>query len=183
VAVTAITLVTPFSGAAQGGTLTNRDVVTLAGAGFSEGFILDTIASSQTQFDTNATALAELAKHAISERIIRVMMDQNAAGVVTVSSETSPVVMPSPNGSGSPKWQKAPRGPSIVAMAVQSGTPFYEWKSMFWGLWRKRVGVAPTMSTQMATQHLGPLYARPQQQQLVRASTYQPITYYMVAPR
>ncbi len=56
-------------------TLTNHGIVTLAKAGFNEEFIIDTILSSRTQFDTSVDGLADLAKQGITERLIRVMMN------------------------------------------------------------------------------------------------------------
>jgi hypothetical protein len=181
--------------------LTNKDVMVLAGAGFSESFIMDTIAGSRVQFDTTANGLADLAKHAISERIIRAMMEQAtqasqpgqmAPGTVTVAAEAPiPVVMPSPEATP-PKTRPKMVKPTTVSMAISAGTPFYEWKSVFWGLWKKRVGVAPTAAPQqVVTPHQGNLYpqARPApQQQYVRVSApptypYEPMAYYLVAPR
>jgi len=54
-------------------TLTNRDVVTLAEAGFSEEFLIEMVATSRTKFDTTAEGLADLAKHGIKEDLIRAM--------------------------------------------------------------------------------------------------------------
>ncbi len=124
--------------------LTNKDVIILAGAGFSEGFILDTIAGSHAQFDITANGLADLAKHAISERIVRAMMEQaalpsqTAAGTVTVQADAPmQVVMPSPEGNN-PKARPRLVKPSTVSTAISSGTPYYEWKSVLWGLWKKK---------------------------------------------
>jgi len=58
------------------GILTNHDVVTLANAGFSEGFILEMIATSPTKFDLTADAMADLAKNGITEDIIRAMRNR-----------------------------------------------------------------------------------------------------------
>ncbi len=202
----AITLVLPGLCAGQGfsvspSVLTNKDVIILAGAGFSEGFILDTIAGRQGQYDTTSNGLADLAKHAISERIIRAMMEQASrpepmvAGTVAASGDAPiPVVMPSPE-VGALKSRSRMVKPTPVSLALSSGTPFYEWKSVFWGLWRKRVGVAPSPVAyqQIPTQHLGNLYrqvrpAPPQGQQYVRVSThggypFEPMTYFLVAPK
>jgi hypothetical protein len=54
--------------------LTNRDVETLADAGFSEEFIVEMIGSSRPEFDTTAGAMAELKKHGINENVIRAMV-------------------------------------------------------------------------------------------------------------
>ncbi len=181
--------------------LTNKDVMILAGAGFSENFIMDTIAGSRVQFDTTANGLADLAKHAISERIVRAMMEQaiqasqpsqTAAGTVTVAADVpTPVIMPSPEAT-SPKIRPKVVKQTTVSMAISAGTPFYEWKSVFWGLWKKRVGVAPTPLVQQSpTPHLGNLYQQTRpvpQQQYVRVGApagypFEPMTYYLVAPR
>jgi hypothetical protein len=53
--------------------LTNRDIVTLANAGFDDEFIVETITTSRTQFDTTPDGMADLAKHGIKEDIIRAM--------------------------------------------------------------------------------------------------------------
>jgi hypothetical protein len=42
--------------------LTNRDITTLANAGFDEQFLIGLIVNSRKQFDTTADALAALAK-------------------------------------------------------------------------------------------------------------------------
>ncbi|MBZ5592604.1 MAG: hypothetical protein LAP39_10245 [Acidobacteriia bacterium] len=68
--------------------LTNHDVITLANAGFSEEFIVQTIASSRTKFDLTADALADLAKHAITEDIIRTMSSASTQGP-SVPGETA----------------------------------------------------------------------------------------------
>jgi len=77
---TAVFVLTPLApvGHGQGNALaknalTNRDVVTLANAGFSEKFILRMIATSPTKFDLTADALADLAKNGITEEIISAM--------------------------------------------------------------------------------------------------------------
>ncbi len=53
--------------------LTNRDLATLASAGFTEEFIIHMIATSQTKFDVSADALADLAKNGLTEEIIEAM--------------------------------------------------------------------------------------------------------------
>jgi hypothetical protein len=164
--------------------LSNQDIVTLAGAGFSEEFIVDAIGMSRTRFDLTAPALAELAKHAVSEHIIRVMMEQQpgaqAAAVAELDPEAAiPVVMATPE---SPKRQKAVvnRPPAPVVVAMERGAPYYEWKSYFWGLVKKRVGAGAVPGVRQAVQvHLGPLYQQVRAPQVVPAAT--PV-YYRVAP-
>jgi len=62
-----------LNAASSRNTLTNRDVVTLADAGFGDDFIIETIGASRTEFDTTADGLAELKKHGVKEDIIRAM--------------------------------------------------------------------------------------------------------------
>lgn len=71
------------------GVLTNRDVVTLANAGFSEKFILDTIAASSTKFELTADALADLAKSGITEEIIRAMRNPGEKSAAQVPGQTA----------------------------------------------------------------------------------------------
>ena len=60
--------------------LTNRDVETLADAGFSEEFLLERIGVSRPEFDTTAEAVAELKKHGVKEDVIRAMLASRASG-------------------------------------------------------------------------------------------------------
>ena len=59
--------------------LTNRDVETLADAGFSEEFIVEMIGASRLEFDTAAGAIAELKKHGVNENVIRAMVGSRAS--------------------------------------------------------------------------------------------------------
>ena len=54
--------------------LTNRDVETLADAGFSQEFLVERIGASRHEFDTTAEAIAELKKHGVKEDVIRAML-------------------------------------------------------------------------------------------------------------
>ncbi|MBC7925231.1 MAG: hypothetical protein H7039_06195 [Bryobacteraceae bacterium] len=56
------------------GVLTNRDVITLAKAGFDDRFIADVIEGSRRRFDLSADALANLAEHGIDHGLIQFMM-------------------------------------------------------------------------------------------------------------
>jgi hypothetical protein len=58
--------------------LTNRDVETLADAGFSEEFIVETIVASRPEFDTTASAMAEMKKHGVNENVIRAMVGSHS---------------------------------------------------------------------------------------------------------
>jgi len=57
----------------SGNVLTNRDVMTLAEAGFGQAFIIEIIDTSRTEFDTTADAIVELKKNGVKEDIIRAM--------------------------------------------------------------------------------------------------------------
>ena len=72
--------------------LTDRDVVTLANAGFSEAFILRTIGTSPTKFDLTADALADLAKNGITEAIVQAMRNLAAKSDSTPPETRTPRV-------------------------------------------------------------------------------------------
>jgi hypothetical protein len=121
-------------------TLTNRSIVTLAKAGFDEDFIIDTILSSRTQFDTSVDGLADLAKQGMTERLIRVMMNPavevSPAGVGGAPGSTTSPGMPPPY----------PERPNIVPLsaekvAVATQTPYYKNTSIFFGIFKTRAGV------------------------------------------
>jgi hypothetical protein len=79
----AIVLLAIASTAQQAGpsrtALTNGDVETLADAGFSEEFIVEMIAAGRPEFDTTASAMAELKKHGVNENVIRAMVGSHSA--------------------------------------------------------------------------------------------------------
>ncbi len=143
--------------------LSNRDVLTLVAAGFSEDFIVDTITASHTRFDTSATALADLAKHAVTERIIRVMMDQPEPG----HEAPAPAVVPTP-APANPVPRPVAAKVKPAAMAISAGTPYTESRSVLWGWWKKetRVGPAAPAPNQVPAPHLGPRY-----RSMMRAAT------------
>jgi hypothetical protein len=139
-------------------TLTNHGIVTLAKAGFNEEFIIDTILSSRTQFDTSVDGLADLARQGITERLIRVMMNPapNAAspgaGIAADSAFTMPFAP-----SERPKIQVLKTSP--VRLAIAGRTPYYQWTSHFFGLWKTKIGVGsgPDAVSPLAP-HLGVLF-------------------------
>ena len=136
--------------------LKNADVITLANAGFSEGFIIDTINASRTEFDITPAGLGDLAQHAVSERIIRVMKEQSDA-----ADRLVPVLPPSPEAPVS-EALPAPAPLKAVALAIQNGASYYEWKSVAWGLWSRKVGVSHPMAaspSQRVAPHLGRMYS------------------------
>lgn len=59
--------------------LTNRDVETLADAGFTEEFIVEMIGASRPEFDTTAAGVADLKKHGVNENVIRAMLGPHRA--------------------------------------------------------------------------------------------------------
>jgi hypothetical protein len=59
--------------------LTNRDVETLADAGFSEDFIVEMIGASRPGFDITAAGVADLKKHGVNENVIRAMLGSHAS--------------------------------------------------------------------------------------------------------
>ena len=141
-------------------TLTNHGIVTLAKAGFNEEFIIDTILSSRTQFDTSVDGLADLAKQGITERLIRVMMNPApnvaapGAGIAADSASAMPF--------GPPKLER-PKiqflKPSPVRLAIVGRTPYYEWKSHLFGLWKTKIGVGSgPEAVDAIAPHLGVLY-------------------------
>jgi hypothetical protein len=123
-------------------TFVNRDVVMLAKAGFSADFIIDTIQSGKSQFDTSAKGLAELAKDGLNERVLRVI-----AGVKTPSETVArPEALPAPSaelyipGNGRKTRTQVLR-PSGVGLAIATQTAYYESTSFLFGLIHKNVGV------------------------------------------
>jgi hypothetical protein len=143
--------------------LTNRSIVTLATAGFSEDFILETIASSRNHFDVNVEGLAGLAKQGINERLIRAMMTAPAApepGIArSVSGSASAAVPPMDPDQRPVTVVMKPRP---TPLAIASRTPYYESRSYVWGLFRKRVGVgiAAPRTQDLILPHLGAFYER-----------------------
>jgi hypothetical protein len=143
--------------------LSNRSIVTLATAGFSEDFILETIASSHTHFDVTVEGLAGLAKQGINERIIRAMMTAPAApepgSARGVSGPASAAVPPMDPDARRVTVVMKPRP---TPLAIASRTPYYESRSYLWGLFRKRVGVgvAAPRTQDVILPHLGAFYER-----------------------
>lgn len=108
--------------------LTNRDVVTLATAGFSEEFIIETITTSRTQFDTSADGLADLAKNGVTEQILRVM--RQPAPATPVSGQA--------HGAKTQAVSAPPPGPPRV---------FIESSPNAWFLWQSHPQTVEVMKT------------------------------------
>lgn len=135
-----------------GEVLTNRGVVTLAAAGFNEGFLIELILNSRTQFDTGVTGLASLAKQGINERIIRVMLNSPGA-----------VATPAPNPDEGPTPGGRPRvllfKPKSADLAISAHAPYYRSTSILWGLYQEKTGVgAATRAPSPLIPHLGTVY-------------------------
>ena len=152
---------------AQGGasiekTLTNRDIVVLAQAGFTENFLVDLIALSRTRFDTSVAGLAELAKSGVSEQLIRVMLAAPAslqAGFAPAAA--SPVATVAPPMEA--KRLKRSANPNESTLAISSQAPYYRTSSFLWGLWTKKTGVGVGRHTteQPIGAQLGAAFSQP----------------------
>ena len=134
---------------AQPKTLTNRDVVVLAKAGFSEQFLIDTILSGKARFDTSATGLAELAKEGINERILRVMAGVGSPGegaVAEAPANVQPAAAPAAGAEMAvPGTERKVKSqvikPSRAGLAIATETPFFESTTLLFGLFHHQVGV------------------------------------------
>lgn len=126
--------------------LSNHDVVTLAKAGFDEEFLVNVIVSSRTHFDTSAEALAALAEQGVTQRIVEVMM--NPGVTVTSPRAAAPVVA---------KPVRASKV-SPARLAIMENAPYYETKSVFFGVWKKKLGVGAPPPKESKSSHLGSLY-------------------------
>ena len=56
--------------------LTNDGLVVLSRAGLGDGLLVDLIRNKRTQFDTSADALALLARHGLSENVLRAVVEK-----------------------------------------------------------------------------------------------------------
>ena len=132
--------------------LSNRDVVILAKAGFDEQFLVNVIVSSRTHFDTGAEALAALAEQGVTQRIVEIMMNPGIASVAPAGAPAPPVA----------EVSKPVRASKIspARLAIMQNAPYYETKSVFFGLWKKKVGVATVPLKETSASHLGSLYAQ-----------------------
>jgi len=164
--------------------LTNRDVVVLAKAGFNEDFIIETILNSRTQFDVRVDGLADLAKQGITERLIRVMMNCGEIRPETAAFPAGAVMTAAPAPPAAPRAkQRTASKPAPVGMAISTHTPYYEWTSYFWGLWKRKIGVGAVVQQPGAAQHLGGMYQDvriPRQYYAPRIQEYQSAPVYTV---
>ena len=112
--------------------LTNQAIVELAAAGFTRDFLIDLIGKGGTQFDTSVSALADLAKQGVDEKIIRAMLNVSVGftgGVTALSTgDAQPSARPadrealSPSASTPPNgWTSRLRG-LLTKFGVRSGT-------------------------------------------------------------
>jgi hypothetical protein len=151
--------------------LTNQDIAVLAKAGFTEEFILNTIQSEKSHFDTSAAGLAELAKEGLNERVVRAMAGVGTASDVGArpaaqpgsqpAAETAAQPEPYPEGMVVPGAEPRARvqvvKPTRAGLAIAAQTPYYESTSLLFGLFQKKVGVGavPHMD-QIISPQLGP---------------------------
>ncbi len=56
--------------------LTNDGLVVLARAGLGDGLLVDLVRYKRTQFDTSADALALLARHGLTENVLRAVVEK-----------------------------------------------------------------------------------------------------------
>lgn len=158
------------TGALMQNTLTNHDIVVLAQAGFNENFIADFISMSRTRFDTSVAGLAEMAKEGLTERLIRVMLTASAPS----QAGSSPAAAPAAASAIVPAAMFGPpveitgrkRGPtpSEGTMAIASQAPYYRTSSIFWGFWKKKIGVGAGLraADQPIGAQLGTAYSQAQ---------------------
>lgn len=82
--------------------LTNKAVVEMVKAGFSEEIIKTKIKTSKSSFDTSAAALQDLKKAGVSEAVILAIMQKSAGMEVVINnsgtSDESPVTVTIPDG-------------------------------------------------------------------------------------
>jgi hypothetical protein len=148
--------------------LTNKDIVTLAKAGFDEDFVIDAIARSRKEFDTSADALAALAAEGVTQRIARAMLDSapSASKAETKGAEVTPQApdpQPSLKASEKASAKKQPKQPkpTPIGMAIGANMPYSESRSAFWGMLQKKVevGASATRSENAMALHMGTAYA------------------------
>jgi hypothetical protein len=161
--------------------LTNQDIAVLAKAGFTEEFIVNTIMSEKSHFDTSAAGLAELANEGLNERVVRAMagvgagwetgtrpaqpsgqsLSQPAAQSAVQSAAQPGASMPYPEEMTVPGNEQRTRvhivQPTRAGLAIAAQTPYYESTSLLFGLYHKKVGVGavPRMD-QIISPQLGP---------------------------
>jgi hypothetical protein len=68
--------------------LLNRDVVTLAKAGFTEQIIIETIRATPNRFDVTAEALAALSAQGMSLRVVEAMLVAKICGTLSGSASS-----------------------------------------------------------------------------------------------
>jgi hypothetical protein len=71
--------------------LTNDGVISLAEAGYGEEFLIDLIRVKTAHFDTSADGLAVLARHGVTEPVVRAMLARESSHTQTAVAVT-PVV-------------------------------------------------------------------------------------------
>ena len=107
----------------------------------------------------SVNGLAELAKEGLSERLIRFMMAAGATAPPSVPLQEATMVAPATGKAPRAKSKTFVVKPSATRQAISSQTPYYKWTSIFWGLWKRRVGVgAMSRNEQVVAPSLGGFY-------------------------
>jgi hypothetical protein len=73
--------------------LTNEGVLLLAEAGLGERFLLELIESKTSRFDTSAEALAALARHGLTENILRALVKKQDQPLAAAQSAENSVAL------------------------------------------------------------------------------------------
>jgi hypothetical protein len=82
--------------AAGSDVLTNEGVVVLAQAGYNERFVLDVIRTKPARFDTSVEGLVYLARHGVSENIVRTILGVPAEAQPAPARYIAPPRTPAP---------------------------------------------------------------------------------------
>jgi hypothetical protein len=138
----------------SGLTLTNQDLVTLAKAGFNEDFLVDLIGTSHTRFDLSGSALAELAKQGLTERLIRAMLTPAVAAPAATSAG-----LPRSEGKRGSRPPKA-KEPAESTLAIANHVPYYRSSSMMWGLVTKKLEIGSPPAEPSVGSSLGAAYGQ-----------------------
>lgn len=120
----------------QDETMSNDEVITLAGAGLNESIIVNKIKTSKTNFNLSTDALIKLKKAGVSDKIVTAMLEAKSGTSMTTSS----------NGGGG-QMTTATGDPNDPMAAHNFGLYLYEEK----GGVRKMTQMAPNVSAQNRT--------------------------------
>ncbi|HXG86394.1 MAG TPA: hypothetical protein VNI84_20415 [Pyrinomonadaceae bacterium] len=115
-------------------TMTNDEVITLAGAGLNKSIIVNKIKTSKTNFDLSTDALIKLKKAGISDEIVTAMLEaKSGKSMAAINSGGSAPAM-----NGDPNDPLAPHGFGLYLYEEKNGV-------------RKMTQLAPNVSAQNRT--------------------------------